>query len=445
MVPADYMSYALKRESGGNLFAKNPRSSATGPFQFTDATWADVARKNPHLGLTPDGRTDANQSKLAMDAFTAENSGILERNGHPINKNTLYTMHRFGAGDGPKILSADPSTPLENVFGPRSAQIMKANPDLMGKTVGDITGGTPTSMPQEIVPFQRRPMSGNVAPDDSGALSAENVAGPGALFNQNALDGITKAGVYLSGISNPASLSALGSIGPKPGRYSVQRDERTGAIFTIDNQTGRSVRTQDPSWSGEKVDAGTLKTLGEDNKGYGQLQGVTERAKYFQDKIQSGELKLDVAAKGKAMWESLNGATSPQSQLYNEFDAFKTELANSHLLVAKGTQTEGDAQRARQEFTAGLASLDKNTTVKQLDNIISKHGRVIADGKMQIDSLSAGINNPKVFAPYLERFQNYDKFYKDHEGSISRRAAPAATVPATGAGERRPLGDIFKK
>ena len=76
-----YMDNVRMSESGGDNMARNENSSATGPFQFINSTWQGLALKYPHLGLTPDGRTDPEQSKRAMMAFTADNKASLERSG----------------------------------------------------------------------------------------------------------------------------------------------------------------------------------------------------------------------------------------------------------------------------------------------------------------------------------------------------------------------------
>src|SRR5690606_26299096 len=81
VVPEDYYAAAESAESGGNRFAKNPRSSALGPYQFIDSTWQSLAKRRPELGLTPDGRTDPEQANRAMRAFTEENAAALQSAG----------------------------------------------------------------------------------------------------------------------------------------------------------------------------------------------------------------------------------------------------------------------------------------------------------------------------------------------------------------------------
>jgi hypothetical protein len=136
-VGSGYDAYAgavQQAESSGNAYAKNPNSSATGPYQFIDATWSALMAKHPELGLTPDGRTDPAQAARAMKAFTAGNAKQLAASGLPVNPASLYTAHMLGAGGASKVLSADPSTPLASLLSPEAVQ---ANPQLADMTAGD--------------------------------------------------------------------------------------------------------------------------------------------------------------------------------------------------------------------------------------------------------------------------------------------------------------------
>ena len=131
---ASYFASTRRAESGGNDSAKNPNSSATGRYQFLDATWGDLMQRHPELGLTPDGRNDPAQQEAAMKAFTMDNARQLTGAGVGVNPGTLYAAHFLGAGGASKVLSADPSTPVASIVGP---EVIQANPQLAGMTVAD--------------------------------------------------------------------------------------------------------------------------------------------------------------------------------------------------------------------------------------------------------------------------------------------------------------------
>lgn len=128
-----YIDATVGRESGGKANAKNPLSSARGYGQFTDGTWAAVARSHPELGLTPDGRSDPEQSKRAMMAFTDDNVRVLQQNGIEPTPGNKYAAHFLGAGGAVRALRHPDDTPMAAVVDP---QTLQANPFLAGMSVG---------------------------------------------------------------------------------------------------------------------------------------------------------------------------------------------------------------------------------------------------------------------------------------------------------------------
>jgi hypothetical protein len=133
VVPEDYYAAAERAESGGNRFAKNPNSSATGPFQFITSTWQNLAKRRPDLGLTPDGRTDPEQANRAMRAFTEENAAALQSAGIPIDGGSLYAAHFLGSGGAKNVLTADPNASVASIVGQK---VVNANPFLANMSVG---------------------------------------------------------------------------------------------------------------------------------------------------------------------------------------------------------------------------------------------------------------------------------------------------------------------
>ena len=134
MLLTDYFAATRRAESGGNDAARNPLSTATGRYQFLAGTWADLARRHPHLGLTPDGRTDPAQQERAMQAFTAENKGHLTSAGVNVTPGTLYAAHFLGPGGAADVLRRPDSARLVDVL---PSNVISANPHLRNMTVAD--------------------------------------------------------------------------------------------------------------------------------------------------------------------------------------------------------------------------------------------------------------------------------------------------------------------
>jgi hypothetical protein len=126
-------------ESGGNPTAKNPRSSAAGPGQFIDATWAEFIQDR-YPQLLNSGRdiyalkTDPNLGREATTWYKEKNSQFLQNKGLPVTPATVYLAHFAGPGGAESLLRADRNVPVSQVLGQK---VVQANPHLRGLTVGD--------------------------------------------------------------------------------------------------------------------------------------------------------------------------------------------------------------------------------------------------------------------------------------------------------------------
>jgi hypothetical protein len=130
------VSKLIAAESGGNLAAKNPRSTASGKYQFTRATWlavggawgADLSR--PFGGLAP---SEAEQD-ARFATLTRRNGAQLAAAGISATGPALYAAHFLGAGLAARVLAAPPSTKLAELVG---SKVIAANPHLAGFSVAD--------------------------------------------------------------------------------------------------------------------------------------------------------------------------------------------------------------------------------------------------------------------------------------------------------------------
>jgi hypothetical protein len=131
-------------ESGGNPYATNPRSSATGAGQFIDSTWLSLIGKyRPDLaeGKSPQDilalRTDPVLSKEMVGNYAKDNAEILTKAGLPTDSGATYLAHFAGPQGAVKVLGADPATPIAAILGQAA---VKANPFLANMTAGDLVG-----------------------------------------------------------------------------------------------------------------------------------------------------------------------------------------------------------------------------------------------------------------------------------------------------------------
>ena len=195
-------------ESGGNPYAKNPRSSATGAGQFIDSTWLNtIGKYRPDLiqGLGRDQilalRNDPALSKEMTAAYAKENQGLLGAAGVPVNDGTTYLAHFAGPQGAIKILQADPSAPVGGILGDK---VVAANPFLANMTAGDLVGwagkkmgAAPAPQPQpanwipqqnaqqpiapQSVPASLQPSAMSAPPTQKGGLLASTQAPPELL------------------------------------------------------------------------------------------------------------------------------------------------------------------------------------------------------------------------------------------------------------------------
>lgn len=157
-------------ESGGNATAQNPRSSAFGPNQFITSTWNEFARANPQLfeGMSQEqilaARSNPELSAQATQWNARRNSEVLANANLPVNDATLGVAHMFGPQGALQILRSNADAKIEDVVSP---SVLRANPNLAGRTTGDIVGE-----------FGRRYAPPQLTPEQQ-AIAAPGGAAPG--------------------------------------------------------------------------------------------------------------------------------------------------------------------------------------------------------------------------------------------------------------------------
>ncbi|MEI6882389.1 MAG: transglycosylase SLT domain-containing protein, partial [Bacteroidota bacterium] len=128
-LPPQLLSTIAGLESGGKETAANPRSSAKGLFQFTDATWKGMGGKE---GEQFDPEKNAELGAL----FTRQNAeGLKKSLGRNPTYGEVYAAHHFGLKGAKDLMNADPKTPIEMAVSP---SVLKANPYLKDKSVGQV-------------------------------------------------------------------------------------------------------------------------------------------------------------------------------------------------------------------------------------------------------------------------------------------------------------------
>lgn len=126
-----YLSAIKAQESGGRVDAKNPKSSATGLFQFISSTWDKYGQGGSIYDPVA-------QCKAAI-RFTQDNARSLRPIlGREADAGELYLAHFAGAGGASQVLRANPNASIREILGDR---VIAANASIRfrGKRFAEFT------------------------------------------------------------------------------------------------------------------------------------------------------------------------------------------------------------------------------------------------------------------------------------------------------------------
>ena len=282
-----YLPRLAQIESGGNVNAKNPNSTAAGPFQFIRSTAQQYGLANPN---DPAQAADA-AARLALDNKNALASAL----GRDPTPGELYLAHQQGAGGAIKLLT-NPDAPAAAVVGERAVALNGGRPGMtagqfasqwvnkfgggqpaqqppMGaQEAGDVlSGGTgPSSTP---TPVQRLPMGPAGAMPQSGGFTAPQApapqqmaqAGPGAdPFGFSRMPPQVAAAVK-SMMANPlpaaqARAQSIIDRYVKTEQWAPFTDPQTGASLQRNSQTGETklIQAAPSKWQWQKLENGDI-------------------------------------------------------------------------------------------------------------------------------------------------------------------------------------------
>lgn len=137
-----FLDRLMMAESGGRLDAKNPRSSALGPYQFISSTFLSVARryfadevKDLSSAKILRLRTDKTFARRAAAAYTREIAAHLAAEGLQTTYGNLRLAYLLGPSGAEAILKAKPKMRVASLLGPG---VVRANPFLAGYTAEDL-------------------------------------------------------------------------------------------------------------------------------------------------------------------------------------------------------------------------------------------------------------------------------------------------------------------
>ena len=133
-----FLDHLMAAESGGRQFAKNPASSALGPYQFISSTFLEVILR--YFPQVTEGKSNAEILALRVDpktardaalAYTRANAAFLQGRGVASHPAHLRLAFLVGASGAVNVIAAEPETPVSSLL---SKAALEANPFLDGMT-----------------------------------------------------------------------------------------------------------------------------------------------------------------------------------------------------------------------------------------------------------------------------------------------------------------------
>lgn len=232
-VPSDALMAIANLESSGNIGADNPRSSASGLFQFVDST----ARE---YGLTGSKRNDPAAQADAAARMMATNARSLSRTlGREPNAGELYLAHQQGLG-GASALLRNPNRPaidvLADVYGSRekAQNAIRQNGGQAGQSAGQFANRwidkanrtaqmiPPASVPNMVASQLDTSPSQTMTGRSNAPTSAASQAVPTNWFTPRLAPGDQDIFSYQIPDQTPASLAGgRGSLTPEYGTRNV--------------------------------------------------------------------------------------------------------------------------------------------------------------------------------------------------------------------------------
>jgi len=132
MTMSVFLDRLMLAESSGRDDARNPRSTATGAFQFIDSTWLSLMSR--HFAERTQSlnrqqvlalRTDRELAREAAEIYTKENAAVLVADGHKPTFPNLRLAFLLGAGGASRVLALAPNARVAPIVG---SAVVRANP-----------------------------------------------------------------------------------------------------------------------------------------------------------------------------------------------------------------------------------------------------------------------------------------------------------------------------
>jgi hypothetical protein len=126
-----------------------------------------------------------------------------------------------------------------------------------------------------------------------------------------------------------------------------------------------------------------------------QTQGTIDQIDKYSKMIEDGDLSFSLLSNLASSGRVAAGVARDTDVNKQDFNRFVLGAANALLLQAKGTQTEGDAQRARDQVVDALAKNDNKTVKSALTELRSVIERTRKSAELTIEDFNESFGTSK--------------------------------------------------
>jgi hypothetical protein len=153
------------------------------------------------------------------------------------------------------------------------------------------------------------------------------------------------------------------------------------------------------------------------------------------NRIKSGEIKFGLKDRASISARNAFGSQDPDVLARNDYDKFIVQLTNESLRLNKGTQTEGDAQRALQEVKSAESAADAARAMNKLAEI---NARRVSDAKTSVERRRANAGYKDVVVPIdVPKFEPHMITPSDYNSFLKNPKYPSGTIFVDPQGVRR--------
>ena len=152
------------------------------------------------------------------------------------------------------------------------------------------------------------------------------------------------------------------------------------------------------------------------------------------NRIKTGEIKFGLKDRASISARNAFGSQDPDVLARNDYDKFIVQLTNESLRLNKGTQTEGDAQRALQEVKSAESAADAARAMNKLAEI---NARRVSDAKTSVERRRVNAGYKDVVVPIeLPNFEPQMITKQDEQSFLANPKYPVGTVYVDPKGNR---------